>query len=159
MPIADGVAEIGGVLSALQSAANIIKTLTSLRSSGNDSAKIIELGQHIIAAQNSAIEAKTTQSALIDHIRELERTIADFETWDAEKKRYELKSLAPGSFAYALKPEVQSSEPVHYICQCCYENRKKSILQRKPPNPIAAEHFGDKATYVCPKCRSEIQGA
>jgi Zn finger protein HypA/HybF involved in hydrogenase expression len=159
MPIADGIAEISSALGALQSAANIVTTLMGIRRAGDDSSKLIELNGKIIAAQSSIIQANAAQSAPVDRIRELERTIADLETWDAEKTRYELKSLAPGSFAYGLKANENGSEPIHYICQSCYENRKKSILQRKPPNPIAAQEFGEKATYVCPRCHSEIQGA
>jgi Zn finger protein HypA/HybF involved in hydrogenase expression len=157
MAIAEGLAEIGSALGALQTAENILNTFKSLGSDKERSAKLIELNRQIMATQTSAIQANAAQTALIERIRELEKTIADFETWDTEKQRYELKAIASGSFVYALKADAQVSEPVHYICQTCYENRKKRVLQRKPTN-TASISLGKPSMYVCPECKSEIVG-
>jgi hypothetical protein len=55
--------------------------------------------------------------------------------------------LAAGSFAYVLKEQEKGSEPIHYICQACYQNRRKSILQLKASN-IASQHLRMPSMYV-----------
>jgi Zn finger protein HypA/HybF involved in hydrogenase expression len=110
---------------------------------------IIELQEKILAAR----EAQTT---LLERISELEKEVTNFKTWAAEKEKYEVKVFSPGSIVYALKAQIQGAEPTHYICANCYEDGKKSFLQRKPANPLAAQHFGTKDTYTCPRCHAEI---
>ena len=152
MDITQGLTDLNGALGALQSASNIIKTLTGLRSDGERSAQLIELQSQIMAAQASAIQANLAQSNLIDRVRQLEAQIAQMETWSTEKQRYELKAVFPGSFAYALKPGTSGTEPAHYICQPCYEKGKKRVLQSKPsamPDLIPS-------TLNCPECKAEI---
>jgi Zn finger protein HypA/HybF involved in hydrogenase expression len=110
---------------------------------------IIELQEKILAARES-------QTTLLERIGKLEKEVANFKTWETEKKKYEMKLLSPGSVAYALKEQVQGTEPDHYICANCYEDGKKSFLQRKPANPLGRQHFGEKDTYTCPKCHSSV---
>jgi hypothetical protein len=50
--------------------------------------------------------------------------------WATERERYALKRYYPGSFAFALKPEMAAGEPSHRLCANCYENGQKSILQQ-----------------------------
>jgi hypothetical protein len=54
--------------------------------------------------------------------------MAKLEGWEREKKRYQLEQLPPGVFVYALKPDMAAGEPLHQICQTCYQRGKKSIL-------------------------------
>ncbi|MFZ3324848.1 MAG: hypothetical protein WA231_02685, partial [Methylocella sp.] len=57
--------------------------------------------------------------------------MAELETWDADKQRYELKSLAAGVFAYRLKEAMAGGEEIHHLCAACYHRGKKSLLQRR----------------------------
>jgi hypothetical protein len=157
MDITQGLTDISGALGALQSASNIIKTLAGLRSESERSAKLIELQSQIMAAQTSAIQANTSQTALVDRVRQLEAEIARLETWSTEKQRYELKAVSAGSFAYALKANEQGSEPSHYICQTCYEKGKKCILQLKPSS-FHAQQMGVPTSFLCPECKAEVIG-
>jgi Zn finger protein HypA/HybF involved in hydrogenase expression len=152
MDATQGLTYIGGALGALKSAADIIKTLAGARSDSERSAKILELQSQIMAAQTSAIQANTAQTALVERVRELEAQIAKFETWNAEKQRYELKAISPGALAYALKAEAAGPEPFHHICQRCYEKGKKSILQFSPS--AMAELIPN--TFDCPECKAKI---
>ena len=155
MGISQGLTELGGALGALQTASNIVKTFAGLRSDTERSAKLVELNNQIMAAQTGAIQANAAQAKLIDRVGNLEKELIRHETWTAEKQRYELKEIALGSFAYALKKEAQGSEPMHFICQTCYENGKKRILQ------IHHKHHGhaplsQRSNYICPECKAEI---
>jgi hypothetical protein len=155
MDVSQGLTDLSGALGALQSASNIIKTLAGLRSESERSAKLIELQSQIMTAQTSAIQANTAQTTLVDRVRQLEAEIARLETWSTEKQRYELKSLRPGSFAMALKADAQGSEPIHYLCQACYEGEKKFVLQLKPSIGLKRE-LGVPDIYFCPGCHTEI---
>ena len=83
----------------------------------------------------------------MEQIGNLEKEIANFEKWQAESEKYELKEIYPGNFAYSFKTNVDGrSEPPHLICTTCFENRKKSIMQKS-----SAVHM------TCPVCKTMIQ--
>ena len=110
----------------------------------------------IIELQEKILAAREAQRTLLERISELEKVVANFNTWEAEKQKYQMKKLTSGSIVYALKEEVNGAEPTHYICADCYERRTKSFLQIKHPNSLAAEHFGERDTYNCHRCKSSI---
>src|SRR5208282_5591088 len=100
--------------------------------------------------QEKLLAAQAAQSDLIERLRELEQQVADFEKWDAEKEKYELKSVAGGAFARMLKPEARRTEPPHWLCTRCYENRKASIMQ-------LLARMSDIAAYKCPECSNTFR--
>jgi hypothetical protein len=110
----------------------------------------------IIELQEKILAAREAQTGLLERVGELEKEVASFETWEAEKQKYEMTRLASGAIVYALKAQIQGGEPAHYICANCYEHRQKSVLQIKLANLVAAQHFGAQPTYVCPRCHAEI---
>lgn len=136
-------------LGVFKSLYNSAKALKDINDATIRNGAIIELQEKILAAREA-------QSALLERVSELEKEMANFKTWEAEKQKYEMKVLTPGSIVYALKAQIQGAEPPHYICAHCYEEGKKSLLQRKRANIVAAEHFGAKDTYICPRCHSEV---
>jgi hypothetical protein len=68
-----------------------------------------------------------------EEIQGLKARVVDLETWEAEKRRYQLEQLPPGVFVYSLKQEMANGEPPHSICQTCYQRGKKSILHSDEP--------------------------
>ena len=151
MTLTEGLADLGSVLGALQKMSNIIKDWASFATDKERAAKIGEINGQILAAQTSAIQANAAQASLIEQIGTLKTELTRFETWDREKIRYELRHVGDGSFAYVLKQDTGDSEPTHWICPNCYENRKRSILQ--PAGPAAKsgqDAFRIKwACYIC----------
>ena len=111
-------------------------------------AAVIELQEKIFAAQ-------ATQTALLEQVGDLEKQVASFETWDAEKQRYEMSGTQGGGIVYRLKSGVQPPEPAHTICTNCYQHRKKSILQTVPHTNAHAT-LGKPRTMKCPECKTEI---
>lgn len=100
--------------------------------------------------QRQILEAQTAQMALVDDVGNLKAQIAQFETWDAEKQRYELVAVRDGALAYQIKGTMQGGEPDHYICANCYERRTKSFLQGETWNP------GRAHILSCHTCGSAI---
>lgn len=141
------VAEVFAGVSALKSAFDMAKGLKDIDDATRRNAAVIELQEKILSAQ-------TAQAELLETVGELKKRVAEFERWDAERERYELKQLAPtgAAFAYAIKPDAQGSEPFHCICAACYQNAKKSILQFSKSIPYSdGQHV-----LTCPSCRAEV---
>ena len=135
--------EVFAGIGALKSAFDMAKGLKNMSDTALRNVAVIELQEEIIVAQ-------TVQSELIDYINTLEKRLASFDEWDAEKQRYELKEFGRGAFAYSLKADAQSGEPAHQICPTCYENRRKSILQTVPGNNSIG------STHHCPVCETQV---
>ncbi|MEP3525220.1 MAG: hypothetical protein ABJN24_07310 [Hyphomicrobiales bacterium] len=137
------VAEAIAGLGALKTALDLTKGLKDINDAALRNSAVIELQEHILSAQQE-------QFALSEHVRQLEKQIAEFEAWEHEKTRYELKELEPGNFAYALKEGMGEVEPAHYLCASCYSNGRKEILQ------------GNTSCYGlriirCGNCKAEIK--
>lgn len=141
------VGEAFAGLSALKTAFDLAKGLKDIDDTARRNTAIIELQEKLLIAQ-------AAHSNLTERIGELEEKVASFETWNAEKQRYELKPLGTG-FAYFLKPDAQGGEPPHQICANCYARGKKSFLAKVPTNQ-ARIALGMGTVYRCPECTAEI---
>jgi hypothetical protein len=127
-------------LSAIKTAFDLAKGLKDISDAANRNAAVIELQEKILTAQQA-------QAALVERISELEKQVANFEAWDTEKEKYELKPVGDHGIVYMLKPSARGTEPPHWLCPNCYEQRKKSYLQKAPI------HGG---LYVCQPCKTNI---
>jgi hypothetical protein len=116
------VGEIFAGVSAFKAMFDMAKGLKDINDATIRNGAIIELQEQILAAQQA-------QTTLLERIDALEKEAARFEAWDTEKNRYELKDLGYGALAYMLKPDARSSEPPHWVCAHCYENRRIFIIQ------------------------------
>ena len=95
------------------------------------------------------VAANAHQTAMIEEIRNLKEEISNIKAWEKEKQRYKLISPWEGTILYALKESYSTSEPPHWICTKCYEDRRRSILNpHKKPN-------GRAYFLVCPSCKAE----
>ena len=112
-------------------------------------AKVGELNEIIIDAQERVFAVNEERSTLMDRVGLLEGEVARFEDWDSEKQRYQLTDFGSGTFAYSLKTDQVGQEPAHRICANCYQKREKSILQ-----------FDVRANgrdhYDCPSCGTKF---
>jgi hypothetical protein len=114
--------EIIAGLGALKTAFDTAKTLKHISDAAIRNAAVVELQEKILTAQQ-------TQAALIEEVSSLEKKVAGFEAWEAEKQRYQLTDFGGGTFAFLLKPASSGGEPSHRICANCYQIRQKAILQ------------------------------
>ncbi len=133
--------EIAAGLGAFKAMFDLAKGLKDISDATARNAVAIELQEGILTAQ-------AQQAALVERVGELEAKVARFETWDAQKQRYELTDLGGGTFAYALKKGVEPPEPEHRICPRCYENRQRSILQFQHQSAMRQDEFR------CPACEN-----
>ncbi len=122
---------IDSITNPLKTAGETAQKLMSLRDTAKFGDAVIELQAQIMAAQQGALAAHQREATMAEEIRDLKSRMVELEAWDAEKQRYQLTELPPGVFVYRLKPDMQGSEPMHSICEKCYQNGKKSILHSR----------------------------
>ena len=141
------MATIQGAISGLQTAGQLAKALHELSTSIDIKTKVIDLQASIMSAQQSALAAQSDQFSMIQRVRELEEEIARVKAWEEEKHRYQLFSPWRGCFVYALKESSKGTEPPHWVCEHCYQDGRKSILQQ-------VKERNGKLLHVmkCPHC-------
>jgi hypothetical protein len=123
------VAEIAAAVTGIRSALDITKAMVGLRDAEAFRAKSIELQGVVLEALDKAIEARESYAAQNDRIRALEAEVARLKAWDAEKQRYDLKSIGQGAVAYVLKPDERGAETPHWLCPNCFAKGQKAFLQ------------------------------
>lgn len=152
------MSDMGSIASALSSfnvLIDIAKAMITLRDAQAIQAKVIEFNRAMLDAQREMFAVNNERSALIERIRNLEKEIADLKAWETEKQRYEMKKRPSGSIVYALKAEMQGTEPPHEICAACYKRGKAFILQ-PVAGSTASAHLGIPKKLHCPECSAEI---
>lgn len=138
---------ITAILSAANEAGKAVASILHVVKDTETKQKVIELQTAILGLHDRIRLAQSEHDDLAKAKDELERKLTDYQRWDTEAARYELRELAPGIFAYALKPEHKSTEPEHYLCPHCFGEKKRSILQ----HPRAGY-----TNYACHACKFEI---
>jgi hypothetical protein len=123
------VAEATAGITSLRAALEIAKAMVGLRDAEAFRSKSIELQSVVLEALEKAIESREAYAAQADRIRALETEVANLKAWDAEKQRYELKSVGTGATVFVLKPEERGTEPPHWLCPNCFAQGKKSFFQ------------------------------
>jgi hypothetical protein len=126
------VSAIVGAVQALKSAGEMAQAMIGIRDAQAFTDKAVEITRKVVEAQGHATAAYAAHLECANRIGELERELMEMKDWKREAKRYELKEMQPGVFAYSLKAKMERGEPVHCICPACFQKREKSILQTVP---------------------------
>ena len=140
------VTEITSALAGLKSAIDIIKGFNSLELDVAVKEKSVELLNIIISLQSNMLSVQSEYGKLLDSKSEIEKELKELKNNIAEKSKYILVEVAPGILAYTSKETINSSEPKHYLCQNCLDNKnQKSVLQRK---------YTDHKDLICNLCKT-----
>ena len=150
------MAMISGTMTALKSASDLAKLMISSHDAGVIRQKAIELQTQILAAQSNALAAQSDQFTALERIRELEKQIADLNTWDTEKKRYELKIVARGStclFVEGRRKKFRTTSLDLY--NMLSTGQKVYHAKRRICRAIGGGFSNDE--WKCPSCNTEIR--
>lgn len=110
-----------------------------------------EFGQVLVLLANARadmFQVEAQYRSVLQDNDALKKQIADFEAWNRQKDRYELHEPGPGVYVWSLKKEAEASEPAHWICVKCYEDRRRAILQRLSG--------GNMMVFRCSSCETKI---
>lgn len=137
------------IFGAFKSIKDAAESIVTLRDENLIMGKVAEINSKLIDAQNGIFAVNEERSTLVQAVSALEREISDLKTWNTEKQRYELVSLAPNIIAYQLKAEELRIEPAHLICANCYTDGKKSFLNQTIRGPRLDR-------FKCNRCGEEL---
>lgn len=141
---------LDNIMSPLNSAGDTLQKLIETRDLVKFGDEFRKLLAEVISAQRGALTAQMSEATLLERIRELEKEIARFETWEREKGRYERRNVGYSAFAYVLKKPERGTKTPHWACTHCYEHGKIITLQ------YGHVEKGRAPQWFCPSCKNEI---
>lgn len=154
------MADLSAIVSAasgFKTAIDIVKGMQALSTTTEVRQKTSELLDAIVEARFKLLEASEAQSSLLNRISELEQEVKNFDDWNHEKERFELKAIDRGAFAYMHKAGARNGEPSIWLCQTCFEKRLKSPLQfRGQDRGDISAGRGSHARWGCNVCKGEV---
>jgi hypothetical protein len=152
---------IGAAVSSIGAAKEIGKAALGLRDFNQMATQISEMNAKLLDAQESLFAHNTQLLTLQQQHFETAQKLAEVEKALAEKGRYALFEIVPGSFAYRTHVDPYASaagnpgaaEPEHYICQPCFDgpDRRKVTLRLHPTTQYVV------GWWHCPVCRTDIK--
>jgi len=143
-------ADIASALTAVKSLSEFLSLAAKSKTDAAVAQKAAELSVVIVdlTSAMSAVQAKNND--LLSRNHELEQKIMEMDNWKATAEKYSLIEVSLDVFFYANNKDQSTAEPSHWLCTKCYEDHKKSIVQRE--SSIASGTF-----YVCPNCKQEFR--
>lgn len=142
---------VQGLMQSLNALTEYVKSMRELKEGAGIAAATSNLMGMLFDAQRQALQLQTEHSALLREKEDLEKCLMRMREFEEEKQRYGLQEIAPGTFAYAVKPGHQGSDPPHNLCPTCYQQGVKSILQGIDP-------ANGRKRWHCHRCNSTLLG-
>lgn len=141
--VLDLVGDAGTATGKIAKSVETVKALFKKAETGSDAdlkMALSELAMQVANAQVANSDLKLKLAALQDEL-------AKAQAFQSDLERYALWETPPGAIVYRVKQECQGSEPMHYLCPNCIEDRHKSVLQ------------GHAGYRTCPRCSTEYSFA
>jgi len=148
--------DISAMLSLLSSAKDLGGLLIAERDAQKAAVIKAELTEKILEAQAQFAQVLGAVIEKDAAIARLAQRVSELEAAQSEKDRYELAMLEPSgnAFAYRLRPAAELSErqaePVHFLCQPCFDLGRKSVLTRSD--------FYGRYVFKCSGCKTDFDG-
>ena len=123
--------EIVAFAAAVSHTVNIAKAVFDTRDATKIGELQLEFTTALLDVAQKQLAVTESYQATLDANKKLKQQIEAYERWEQDSQRYQLHQLEPGILVYALKPEHTTTQPAHWLCAACYDDRKKSVLQRE----------------------------
>lgn len=149
--------QIGIVATSLGAARDIGKALVGIRDHNLVAEKLAALNDQLLQAQQALLSHNATLFELQQQNFEAREELRKLKESASERGRYTLVDLGKGQLAYRVNvapTQGASGEPVsadapHYVCQPCYDNGRKVVLQRN-------WFFETRGGLDCPVCKNSV---
>lgn len=143
---------LAGAVSAANAALDMLKRGVAAHDQKIVETAIAEMTDKLRSVSSSALESMQHAIQSTQEVRELDKRIAELESENTklraaadERDLYHLVPLSPNTFAYTLKQLPNGASP-HYLCQACFDQGKKMVLQRP----------GGKPYFSCSGCQAQV---
>lgn len=144
--------QISIVATSLSMARDITRTIIGIRDANLIAEKVTALNDQLLKAQEALLAHNAAMFQLQNQYFEAREELRKLQEAASEQGRYTLFELVPGKFAYRVNiapeqsgsSEPGSAEPMHYVCQICFDQGRKAVLR-----------IGTFVAY-CPLCKDNI---
>ncbi|WP_159918008.1 hypothetical protein [Pantoea sp. 18069] len=148
---------ISGITASIGAARDIAKGMSALRDSTLINERTSALLEQLLKAQEGLLSHNAALLQLQGEHFEAREKLRKLEEAGRERGRYSLFQLRPGQFAYRVNlvpqqsgaDEPASTEPLHYVCQPCFDKGIKSVL-------TGTFMMGVPNGLVCPTCKTQV---
>lgn len=138
-------------ITSAKTAAEMLKMIVAVRDDAKAAEAVAEVKQHLATAYESlfsvvqqSLNVTEQLTSAKDEIQSLKAENQRLHLEAEERNRYALADIGGGVMAYRLKPDDQSGEPLHYLCQPCMAKGHKSVLQP----------HGERGNFICNVCKT-----
>ena len=140
-------AEISAALISLKTLGDLVKSANSLSNYGEMLAAVNTVQERLSQALLANVEALEKSVKLQARVTELENDLAAAQDWAGTARDYRLQAVGVEGkhFAQIYRPQGASTQPKHWACVPCFQNKKLSILSAS-----------DRYTYQCSVCKTVI---
>lgn len=146
---------VGAITTSISAARDIAKGLAATRDQALINEKTAALMEQLLKAQEGLLAHNAALLQLQGEHFEACEKLRKLEEAARERGRYSLVDLGNRRFAYRVNVtpqesgagEPSSTEPLHYICQPCFDKGVKSVLQNRLKAP----------GLECPTCKLELR--
>ncbi|HBZ46439.1 MAG TPA: hypothetical protein DEO93_03890 [Stenotrophomonas sp.] len=150
------LASIGTAFTAIDLIRKGLSAAIEVRDFNKAAAELAKLNEALIGAQTALLAQNATLFDLQREKFETTEKLRKAEEALAERGRYSLFELTTGNYVYRVNltpqksgsSEPGSSEPMHYLCQACFDGGRKVVLQR--------QHALGSIHARCPACSNEV---
>jgi hypothetical protein len=144
---------ISAAASSISIAKDLLRAVVGIRDFNEIALAVSKLNDQLLNAQDSLFKHQTQLLALQEQHFETTQKLRKAEEALAERGRYSLFALSEGVMVYRvnLTPmdgqvgDPVTTEPLHYVCQPCFDKGIKVVLQRID-HSLSTTHF-------CSNCR------
>lgn len=150
------LAVISAAIGAISVAKELGKAALGVRDFNEMAPVIAQLNDQLLKAQDALFRHNAELLALQQEQFETAKKLREMEETLAQRGRYSLVEVSRGQFAYRVNVAVETSEvgnpgraePLHYVCQPCFDKGIKAVLQR--------ENFYGAIYLDCPICETKV---
>ena len=147
---------IGSLTTAINAAKDIARATVGLRDFNLVAESVTRLNEQLLKAQDGLLAHNAQLFQLQEENFKAREELRKLKEALNERTRYALVNLGQDQFAYRVKltpapgttSDPISTEPLHYLCQACFDQGRKAVLQ-------ASTVWGSK-TWTCPVCKIEL---
>lgn len=145
---------IGAAVNSLRLAKDIGTAAIELRDWNQMAGELTKMNGELLKVQDALFAHNMTLLEMHGKYADACNELRDMKEAMNERGRYALFEIGTGQFAYRLKVgdaglsslEPGTNEPMHYLCQPCFDADRKMVLQLFP-------NAADGPGAMCPHCR------
>lgn len=149
--------QIGIVAASLSAAKDIGRALLGIRDFSVVAERVAALNEQLLKAQEALLAHNAAMFQLQNEKFEACEELRKLKEAASERSRYSLVEVSPGNLAYRMNlvpaqgaaDEPVTAEPVHYLCQPCFDSGRKVTLRW-----FNSHTFGE--SWTCSVCKAEI---